>query len=108
MEVTMPEHSGLLGSVPEQDRPQGEEVARFWQNVAHELTQMIRYAAKADKPELVLNEMRKAGSQYIWEFYVNDLASPKREEINWHGQNTSQWLYAGCILVSDGRVSAHH
>ena len=54
--------------------------------------------------------------QMIAEFYVNDLEKPKGDKYNWHLQNTSQWIYAGAIVVDkeaikrdDERVvSTHH
>ena len=108
IKTIIPKSIGLLSRVPEEDRPKGEEEVRFWQAVAYELSQMIRYASQAENTEIVLNDMRQAGPQYIWEFYVNDLSIPRADEINWHGQNTSQWLYAGGLVVSGGRVSTHH
>jgi hypothetical protein len=61
------------------------------------------------KPQISysFHPFRKAGSQYIAEWAVSDRRKEYRETINWHGQNTSQWLYAGCLLVQDGRVSIH-
>jgi len=50
---------------------------------------------------------RKSGSQYIAEWAVNDYRKEYKNVVNWHGQNTSRWLYAGCLLVQDGRVSIH-
>jgi len=98
----------MLNRVPENDQPKGEEEGKFWRSVAYELATLLQNAAQAKEPEIVLNEMRVAGSQYIWEFYVNDLACPKGNAMNFHGQNTSQWLYAGCVLLQGGRVSSHH
>ena len=49
----------------------------------------------------------QSGSQYIAEWAVSNRKKEHKESINWHGQNTSQWLYAGCLLVQDGRVSIH-
>ena len=98
----------LMDLVPEEDRPEGEELTKFWHAVAYELAEMLDYARYAEEPEIVLCPGRTAGSQYIWEFYVNDLAKPRIDQINWHGQNTSQWKYAGCILLRNGRVSTHH
>jgi hypothetical protein len=46
-------------------------------------------------------------SQYIAEWAVSNRKKEYKEKINWHGQNTSQWLYAGCLLVQNGRVSIH-
>ena len=109
MKVTIPDHiPGLLNNIPEQDLPNGEEETKFWRDVAYELSQMLKHAASVEQSHVVLNDMRKAGSQYIWEFYVNDLALPKKDSFNWHGQNVSQWLYAGAIVLQDGIGSLHH
>jgi len=41
-------------------------------------------------------------------FWVKDLGKPVTNSYNFHGQNTSQWLFAGCILSSaDGSFSIH-
>jgi len=98
----------LLNNVPEEELPQGEELTNFWHWVAWELSQLLTYANQAENPQLVFNDCRQAGSQYLWEFFVNDLSLPKRDSHNWHGQNDSQWKYAGAICLSHGRVSAHH
>jgi len=67
-----------------------------------------RLAGPSPRLSFVLNEFRKAGSQYIAEWSITDHNKEHRPEaMNWHGQNPSQWLYAGCILVQDGRVSIH-
>jgi hypothetical protein len=52
-------------------------------------------------------KFRTAGSQYIAEWSVSDHRIIRKDTMNWHGQNTSQWLFAGCLLVADGRVSIH-
>jgi hypothetical protein len=54
-----------------------------------------------------LLQFRQAGSQYIAEWAINDLRKEYKERYNWHMQNTSRWLYAGGLLVQDGRVSIH-
>ena len=100
----------MLEKVPTADWP--EDMGEFYSTVAHELASMIKYASTAIKPVITFNDMRKAqgynGTQYIWEFHVNDTAKPAKNEYNWHGQNTSQWCYAGCILLEAGKVSTHH
>lgn len=76
-----------------------------------EVKLITRYALQAHTPEVAMHPFRRAGSQCIAEFFVNDLIKEvKPNHINWHGQNVSQWLYAGCILydTSDHRVSRHH
>jgi len=96
----------MLKDVPEEDRPENE--AEFWSAVAIELGQLVEYAAQAKSPELIMRDVEKAGNQYHWNFWVNDLDKPKENSYNWHGQNTSQWLYAGSIMVCDRQVSRHH
>jgi len=96
----------MLKDIPDEDLP--TDKADFWYAVSCELMAMIRCASKARQPSMTLANYRKAGSQYIWEFWVNDLVIPQKDEYNWHSQNTSQWQYAGAILVQDGRVSTHH
>ena len=109
MKVRLPGHvPGMLDNVPEDDQPKGEELAKFWNSMAYELSQLIKNASRASEPQVVLNDLRVSGSQYIWEFFVNDLSTPKADAYNWHGQNISQWLYAGCILLQNGSVSTHH
>ena len=76
-----------------------------------EVKMMLRYALKAKLPSISLHPFRVAGNQHIAEFEVNDkFVDPDPSKINWHGQNTSQWMYAGCILYDqrDNRVSRHH
>jgi hypothetical protein len=67
---------------------------------------------RAKQPEVRFSaQFRRAGSQHILEFEVFDRARPERDgAYNWHGQNTSQWVYAGCILWDDedNRISTHH
>ncbi len=109
LKIRMPDNMAtILDKVPESARPKDLEEIKFWDLVFYELEQMVKFAAGAAEPQIVLENLRTAGEQYIWEFFVNDLAKPKREEYNWHLQNTSQWRYAGCILLEGGRVSTHH
>ncbi len=104
--IQIPAISQLLDKVPQEDRP--KEDGEFWDALGREIDQLFKYALQAKEPQVVLNEMRKAGEQYIWEFYVNDLAKPREASYNWHGQNVSQWQYAGAILLQNGEVSTHH
>ena len=76
-----------------------------------EVKMITRYALQAKEPRVILSPFRNAGSQFISEFEVLDLFKENNPgQINWHGQNTSQWVYAGCILYDrvDNRVSRHH
>lgn len=103
---SMPNMRTLLDDVPAADRPEDE--ALFWRTVAGELSMLITYAAQATEPEIIFNQGRKGGAQYIWEFYVNDLALARKDTLNWHAQNISQWLYAGAIVLQNRKISAHH
>ena len=72
---------------------------------------MLRYGLQAERPKLILDHFRLSGSQWIANFEVRDLEKKDiPTQINFHMQNTSQWVYAGCILYDqrDNRVSRHH
>ena len=70
---------------------------------------MESYVENAIEPRLLLTQFNKSGSQWIADFSISDKAKPEKNQYNWHLQNTSQWLFAGCILFDerDGRVSIH-
>ena len=81
--------------------------------IAHseEVKLILRYALKADKPQVSMCKMVRHGSQWIANFEVKDLMKENvPTQVNFHLQNTSQWVYAGCILYDerDHRVSRHH
>ncbi|KXH69778.1 MAG: hypothetical protein AM326_01520 [Candidatus Thorarchaeota archaeon SMTZ-45] len=102
--------AGLRGvDVPEELVDQVNEHLRV--AYEEEVKLMCRYALKAKLPEIILHPFRTAGSQHIAEFEVKDRAKPDDpSRMNFHMQNTSQWVYAGCILYDerDSRVSRHH
>ena len=97
---------GLLNDIPKDEWPEDE--CQFWKTVAAELRLLIENASRATSPCIIFNACRKAGTQYIWQFEVRDLAIQPANTYNWHGQDTSQWLYAGAIVLQAGRVSSHH
>ena len=97
----------LLNSLPDEYRTD-EIIQRLKTCYEIETGLLHKYASGAKNPSVILLPFIQSGSQYIADFWVNDLGLPKEEKFNWHFQNTSQWLYAGCILVQDGRVSTHH
>lgn len=103
---SVPRPMNMLDKVPEEHQPKNRE--EFWKLVAEELQNMIMSANSASNPSIKMNDMRKADNQYIWEFYVNDLDRPRENSYNWYFQNTSQWVYAGAIVLEEGEVSAHH
>jgi len=97
----------LLNSLPSDQKTQDViKDLKYWYE--REVKILNECAKNAQEPSIGLFLFNKSGDQFISEFWVNDLAKPKKEEYNWHLQNTSQWLYAGCILIQDGRVSTHH
>ena len=99
---------GLMKDVPEERLTEAVKVELF-AAFAIELLECLREATRAQEPNIFFNPAREGGSQLIWEFGVNDLVKPRTDQINWHGQNTSQWLYAGGIVLdADGRVSRNH
>jgi hypothetical protein len=97
----------LLESLPA-DQKTGGLVSEIKNAYALEVSRLIESARQAEKPVIFLEAFRKQGCQFISRFWVDDLAKPKKEAYNFHGQNISQWRYAGCILVQDGNVSLHH
>ena len=101
----IPSVEKMMDLIPVEDRP---DLDRFQETVAWELAVMASYASEAKKPRIELSEGRLAGTQYIFEFAVGDAEIPRKDEVNWHGQNTSQWKYAGCIMVQNKIVSTHH
>lgn len=95
----------MMELIPLEDRPDKDQ---FLETLVWELATMAFYATRAKKPQIILSEGRVAGSQYIYEFAVSDLEKPVEDKFNWHGQEISQWCYAGCIMVQDGKISTHH
>ncbi len=76
-----------------------------------EIMLLLRYALPLSHPKVILHPFRTAGSQHIAEFEVKDtMKTDDPSRRNFHGQNTSQWVYAGCVLYDerDNRVSRHH
>jgi hypothetical protein len=97
----------LLDSLPKEAKTK-EVLERLMACYEAEVSLLHQYAGRAKRPSMALLPFTKSGRQYIADFWVNDLGLPKEGKYNWHLQNTSQWLYAGCILIQDGRVSTHH
>jgi hypothetical protein len=101
---------GLYDQLP--DYVTDEQVIELKEKYIWECALISGYAKRdAKKPECYLWPFREAGSQMIAEFEVRDLHKENDpNKVNWHLQNTSQWVYAGCILYDkkSGRVSTHH
>ena len=77
---------------------------------AQEMVSISRHEDRAEHTLSVLSNWRRAGSQYIAEFWVNNMALEIKDQYNFHGQNVSRWLYAGAICYDEESrgVSTHH
>ena len=95
----------LIKGLPEEERKKVEN--NLTEDYGYVLRMMERYAKDGVEPLLILSSWRRAGTQWIAEFEVKDKNRPKDNKYNWHGQNVSQWLFAGCICVQNGEVSIH-
>jgi len=87
-----------------------EHRSEFYDAVKEELLWCTIFAQRAESPSISFSEIREAGGQLILEFTVTDLGKKKKNEYNWHGQNTSRWVYAGCVLYDKATdsISRHH
>ena len=85
----------------------------FFYAVTVQVLRLLQEAAKAQDPVIYLATDPEptghvgVGKQYLWFFSVTDQAKPWAVQENWHGQNTSQWVYAGAICLQDGKISVH-
>ena len=105
MEKRITSLEDLIKGLPEEDREVvKKELTRKYEWV---LNAMERHAKDWVDPLLILSYWRKAGTQWLAGFEVKDRNQPVGNEYNWHGQNVSQWLFAGCICVQNGRVNIH-
>lgn len=107
--IQMPTFWELFGALPE-----------AWQTDEIRISLLAAYRAEVQMllstaltpecavPQIRMAEWRQAGAQWICEFSASDQAIPKTTATNFHGQNTSQWRYAGAIVVEGGSVTCHH
>lgn len=107
--IAMPLQSELFGALPQDQRTREVSVAL---DAAYqfELKMLLLHALDPScaEPVIAMHTWRQAGTQWIAEFHVSDLSRKAAPDINWHGQNTSRWCYAGAIVVEGGKVSTHH
>jgi len=74
-----------------------------------ELSYIIKIAQQGEKEGHEISVIFNKFDGYTAFFSVSAIDKPVKDEYNWFGQNTSRWLYAGCIQVNkDGSVSTHH
>jgi len=85
--------------------------AAFAAEIERELLACVQAAQSAVKPKILFRPARVAGDQVLVEFEVFDLDKEyDSRECSWRGQNTSQWVYAGCVLYDEesSEISSHH
>jgi hypothetical protein len=98
----------MLDSIPE-NRLSADMIEAISKAYKREVDMINYYSKQADNPDAHLFPFNVEGNSLIANFWVNDLSIPAADRHNWHGQNVSQWKYAGCILISaDNSVSCHH
>jgi len=92
----------------EEKRANPDLYAELLRRYVYVVASMFREHRRYEQADSRLFTWRQAGTQWLAEWEVNDLSLPNNpNKVNWHLQNTSQWRYAGCLLVQDGRVSVH-
>jgi len=98
----------LIESLPEElaDKIMEKLLIRYH----HVMHIFSSYVKNAKNPHVALNKFEGDGTmegEYIAFWEVRDLNKPIKDTYNFHGQNTSQWVYAGCIRVCGDSVSIH-
>lgn len=117
VDMAVPTMTTLWYSLSEKFRTRSEGSSEAYREVCAaygiEISTMLDNAQKA-KGEPVIRMSVFGGSeggQMVAHFSVSDVAlTHNPSKNNWHGQNTSQWLYAGALVVDErtGEVSTHH
>ena len=118
--LSVPCFADLLGSLPAQFRTGKvqSQLKRSYDIEHKRITEYVNCLAEQEKDFSAVMYLfsKGGGGQWVAEFAVNDLSIPKTNAVNWHCQNTSQWVYAGCILFDERRfkddeeyiISTHH
>jgi len=117
--VAIPSYEELLASLPEKfhtDKVK-ERLKNAWEwerkRILEDVDRLIDNNHNASARMFLFS---KSGVQWIAEFWVKNVDREETNQYNWHGQNVSQWVYAGCILFdersfesdSDYVISTHH
>jgi len=117
---SVPSFADLLASLPMEFRSQKvkDQLKRAYDVESKRINEYADRLNSESKEFLAaMSLFRKGGgSQWLAEFAVNDLSIPRSNSYNWHCQNVSQWVYAGCILFDERRfkddaeyvISTHH
>ena len=103
--ISIPDIQAAVKEIPNTHQKQ------FMHCFQRELAYCVRRALQAPEGVVVFSDMqvpRQPTGQYVMTFEVLDRSRRRTNSYNFHGQNTSQWTYAGCILYQDGSVSTHH
>jgi len=101
----------LLDSLPESLRDTVKD--KLFYRYLYVIGMMNRYGSQAKNPIATLNRFPESrtndpNEQYIAGFELKDVTkTDDPSKINFHGQNTSQWITAGCIMVQGNEVSIH-
>lgn len=118
--LSVPSFPDLLGSLPAAYRTGKvqEQLKRSYDIEYKRIAEYVNGLAEQGKEFSAVMYLfsKGGGSQWVAEFAVNDLSIPRTNAVNWHCQNTSQWVYAGCILFDERRfkddeeyiISTHH
>ena len=109
MKLNIISRHGLLDSIPYGLSNNEKVVQEVEKSYFIELSTIIDQAQIEEKggQDITASFNKFDGPTAFFEIKGNNL--PIDQTYNWHGQNTSQWLYAGCIQVTeDGHVSRHH
>lgn len=104
MENNIISFNELVASLPEKEKVDKKELENMYWYVRK---MMKKYSEGRSNISNIISGFHKAGNQFVADFSVSDLKKPVKNEYNFHLQNTSQWLFAGCILVEDGIISTH-
>jgi hypothetical protein len=73
------------------------------------VTMMINECKDAIKPSVYMSTFEGSGNQRICNWSASDNNKPVENSYNFHGQNTSRWIIAGCLLydIRDNTFSIH-
>ena len=116
----IPSFGDLLSSLPMEFRSQKVRDQLNWafQREKEIIETYVKRLTEDDKAfsAVMLTFSKGGGSQWIADFAVKDLTILEGNKFNWHLQNVSQWVYAGCILFdersfkddSEWIISTHH
>ena len=109
--ISVPDIWEEVKKLPDQHSAVGKYREEFLQCFRRELAYCITRALRATEGQVIFGDLQipsRINGQYVMQFEVFDASRPRSNAYNFHGQNTSQWIYAGCILYQDGSVSTHH